>query len=227
MPELLAASYVAAKDALHSIAPWIWLFTVDTDGSNALRYCGHESAVIVGGYTFSPMHVAIGGITRDAEGNLPEPEITVSNVTRQVTGVLELGGIVDRNVAIQLVLSTDLANPVDWGTYRVLDATATLTTATFRVGVAGLFEAQFPDRRFSRGRCDYVYGGTECLYDTSLPNLIAATRPSFDPSSCGLDLEGGNGCRAHGENEAANGHVVNHPRRFGGHPSIPRGPARV
>lgn len=227
MPETLTTSYVTAKNTMHSTAPWVWLFSVDLDGTNGMNVCAYDRSLTVGGVVYSPFPIGVAGLTRDAEGNLPRPIVVVSNVSREIAGYLEAGSVLDRNVTLSQVLSTDLTTSIPWGTFTVTHATLALAVATFTLGVYALLDAPLPARRFARGRCDYVYGASECLYNTALANLIAATRPNFDGTTCDLSLEGGNGCRAHGENEAANGSAVFHPLRFGGHPSIPRGPAGV
>jgi phage-related protein len=180
---------------------------------------------VVGGATYYPYPINVGIQTRDSSGTLPEVEVTVSNVDAQIAGRLEAGDIIDRRCRIRAVYSTDLGNPFMAANYEVLGATLNLSVATFRLGVFGLLDTVFPAVRFFRGRCPYVYGGPECAYDTSLPNLSGA--PGFDRTTCDHTFEGANGCRAHGANEVACGVPELHPLRYGGYPSIPRGPARV
>ena len=224
MADTLSSTMIVGKNAAHSIAPWVWLFEVDLDGANALRIAGYDTAIIFGGYTYAAFPCAMSTITRDQDGSITPMRITVSNVSREVTTYLEAGSIIDRTVQIRLVLSTDLTTSQNWGKGVILDATASLEVATFTVGVLPLFDVPFPSRRFDRGRCDYIFGQSECGFDTTQTNTIGG---SFSCTTCDLTLEGANGCRQKGVNEAANGRTVNHPLRFGGHPSIPRGPARV
>jgi phage-related protein len=227
MADTLPASYIAAKNTLHATAPWVWLVEADRDGTNAIRLAGYDSAVVYGGNTYSAFPIGVGGITRDLDGNRQPLEITVSNVSREIGGLLEDGEFVGRTVKLLLVLSSDLTSAQDWGTWVVKGATVALDRATFALGLPGDASAQVPARRILRGRCDYRYGDFECGYSTSLPNAISGTNPNFDPTTCDLTLEGENGCRVHGDNEVANGRARLHPLRHGACPSIPRGPARV
>ena len=225
--ETLPASYITAKNTLHSIAPWVWLIQADRDGTNAIRLAGYDTAIVYGGNTYSAFPIGLSGIVRDLQGNRQPLEVTVSNVSREIGGLLEDGEFVGRSVRVLLVLSTDLTTAQDWGTWVVKAARVGLNAATFALGLPGDAGAQVPARRIHRGRCDFRYGDFECGYVTSLPNAISGTNPLFDPTTCDLTLEGANGCRVHGDNEVANGRGRLHPLLHGGFPSIPRGPARV
>lgn len=231
MPETLPASYVAIKDAVHSIAPLVWLFKVDVDGTNAVRVAGFDVPITFSEngtpYVYSPFPVGLSGIVRDDSGSLPQPEFIVSNVTREIGARLEAGGIIDRICHIRIVNVNDSTASQDWGQWKVRGGGVSLQAARFQIGVGALADAPFPAVRVMRGRCPYVFGGLECGADPTLPNAISGTHPGYDPTTCTLLLEGDGGCRAHGANEAANGAAVLHPGRYGAFPSTPRGAARV
>lgn len=227
MPDTLSSSLVTVKNQTHSTTPWAWLFDVDLDGTNVLSVAGHPTAITYNARTYSAFPIAVAGLERTAAGDLPTPVVHVSNLSREIAAYLEASGILDRRVKIALINTTTTTAIVDFGEWRVIDAIVSLTSASFRLGVYSLFDAPFPARRQMRGRCDHAYAGTECGYDETLSNLVASTYPSFSCGSCDYTLNGENGCKAHGANEVAHGLFRNHPRRFGGHISIPKGPARV
>lgn len=225
MPESWPSTYIAAKNELHSTAPWVWLLNIDRDGTNGFHLCGYDRQLTVGGVVHYPYPILFGTRSADSEGGLPELSVTVSNVDSQIAGYLEAGEIINRSCRVRLVNTGALTTPQSVGVYIVLDASVTLEAATFRLGVHAVLDAQFPAVRIFRGRCPYEYGGRECAYDTTLSNASGAV--GFDPTTCDFTLEGSNGCRAHGLNERAHGIPELHPMRYGGFPSTPRGPARV
>lgn len=228
MPETVSAALNTKKDTLHCADPWAWLVQLDSDGTNGFFVTSHDASLSFGGKLYSPWPMAIGLITRDAEGNLPDLEITLSNAGREVGARLDNNEIMDRACHVYLVNVSDLTTSFDYGEWTVQNGTITLPHAVLITGPYNLFEAPLPAVRQLRTRCAYVdYGGLECQYDTTLANLIAGTYPSFDPASCDFGLETPNGCKAHGANEVANGRPKKHPGRFGGCPGIPKGTARV
>lgn len=227
MPETFTSALVTEKNKIHQLYPYVWLVEADLDGTNCIRIAGHDQSVSYDSKTWTPFPVMIGTLPRDAEGSLPLIDLTVSNVSREVAGYLESGGIIDRTVHIYLVNTNALTTGIDWGVWTVQRAQLQLPHAVFQLGNYNLFDAPFPARRQHRSRCDVTYGGLECGYDTTLTNLVSGTYPTFSISSCDYTMDGGNGCRNHGHNEVANGRPRLHPARFGGEPGIPRGPARV
>ena len=226
MPQNIDSSLVSLKNLLHSQNGWVYLFLIDLDGSNKATLVGHDTTVVHAGITYQAFPISLGSWNRDVDGNLSQPVVTVSNLSREMANYLEAGGLLDRRVRIYAKNLGSTA-VLEFGEWRVIEATINLDVATFRIGVYQLFDAPFPARRQFRSRCDYQYGGTECAYQISLPNLISSTNPNFDGSTCDYTIGGDNGCRAHGLNEAANGQFKAHPARFGGFPGIPKGPARV
>lgn len=226
MPESINSELTTLKNLIHSQNGWIYLFLIELDGSNKAALCGHDTTVTHDGITYQNFPINIGSWTRDVDGNLAQPTVTVSNLSREMANYLEAGGLLDRRVRVY-AKNLGSSNVVEFGEWRIIEATVSLDVAIFRIGVYQLFDAPFPQRRQFRSRCDYQYGGSECAYQISLPNLISSTNPNFDGSTCDYTIGGENGCRVHGLNEAANGQFKAHPARFGGFPGIPKGPARV
>jgi phage-related protein len=226
MTDDLTSSWYVAKNRRYSLNGFSWLFRCDLDGTYGLFLAGSDAPITYGGKTYTAFPIGISGFETQADGSLPAPQVLVSNVTRQVAEQLEFGNILDRTCQVYLY-SHETGTVIDKGLWRVIKATITLEVATFSLASYGLMDSPVPCRRQERGRCDYVYGGPECRYLTTLPNLVSGTYPSFDGSTCDLTLDGANGCRAHGANEVANGKPRLHPLLFGGFPGIPKGPARV
>jgi len=230
MAETITSTIVTEKNKIHNTSPWVWLLEADVDGTNAIRIAGYDAQVTHGGNIYYPYPIQIGSQEKDREGTLFDLELTVANYEQVVAGYLESGYLLGRKCTIRLVNEADLTTQVHESSYFIKTVTTSLGSATIVMGAYSLMSAQIPAVRFNRLRCRWVYGGPGCMYDTSMPNEIAATNSDFDTTKCDLELgseTSGNGCRAHGLNEQANGQPKRHPINFGGFPGIPKGPARV
>lgn len=233
MPETLGASVVTTKNLLHSTSAWIWLFELDLGGTTGFRLCAHDQNVTVGSllYIAFPMQMHIE--RRSASGELPNFEITIGNAGREIITYLEAGQVLDRTLRMKAVYSNDLATVIDFGRASVLSCVVGTNTATLRVGSYLISQHEIPARVWMRGRCPYLYAGAECAFAKTAAlawsgyAAFVASHSGFNASSCDLTLDGANGCRVHGVMELAAGLPHHHPLRYGGNPSIPRGPAHV
>ena len=226
MPEIINSALVDKKNQMHNFAPFVWLFELDLDGTNAMRICGYDASLSWGGHVWSPFPIKIGILPRDAEANLPIIDATISNISREIGSYLDADGVVDRIWTLRLVNTEHLTVAIPWGEWTVQDAQLQLPHAVIRLGQYALIDAPLPARVQNRSRCDNIYGADECGYPLAIANFIAGTNPLFDPTKCDLTLDGSNGCIVHGLNEQAAGKPKLHPKRWGAHPGIPKGPAR-
>lgn len=217
------AALIAVKNALRSADGWRWLVEIDADGSNGYRLNDGDQPITYGGDTFAPYPFLVEEITAESDGSLPQVGIVFASVDDHVATRLNAGHVLDRRIRLRRFNPAADSVTIDAGTWTALDAVVDMTSATLVLGPYPILDAPFPALRQIRQRCPKVYGGPDCGYDTSMSNLIAGTYPDFDPAGCDYGLDTGNGCRAHGANEAANGAAVRHPDRFGGFPGIPKG----
>lgn len=227
MPEIITSALVDEKNTQHNLHPWIWLVELQATDTEAIRLAGYSSDVVHNGQTYSASSISIGVQSRDRDGVLQEVELTAGNPGAWLSVHVDEGRILDRNCKVKLVNSEVLTDVVHEGLYLVREASLKLEAASFRLALPGLINAPVPAQLFHRTRCQWRYGGAGCNYNLNLPNAISGTHPEFNPASCDLTRDGPNGCRAHGDNEQANGVPRQHPRFFRGFPGIPKGPARV
>lgn len=227
MPSTITSAVVDAKNELHNLSPWLWIFEVVLDDSEAIRVAGFDAEVTHRGQTYRPFPVAIGIQSRDRQGILQEAEVRISNIGAFVSNFLEAGQILGEKCTVRLVSEEEPDDVAFEAVYEVLKATVSIDAAVFRLAHHGLMDSPLPAQLFNRTRCRHRYGRAGCQYNTALPNAISGSNPSFDPSTCDLTLDGPNGCRAHGDNEVANGAPRHHPMLWGGFRGIPKGPARV
>lgn len=237
MPQSLNSTTVAHKNELHQPQPWIWLYELDvttTGGTlTGFRVCSGNADVTVGGVLYRAYPVAIGIERRDINGQLPQVELTIGNVTRDIVAYLEAGNVLDRTMRMKAVYADDLTSVVEVGRMSIISARVAQTTAVLELGSYLTRDANIPARHWMRGRCPYLYAGQECAFNRTAAlawsGLAAfnAAHAGFSASTCDLTLDGTNGCTVHGALEASMGLYPAHPKRYGGTPSIPRGPARV
>jgi lambda family phage minor tail protein L len=214
-------SILQEKNQLATLEPFIWLYeiTVPTDPVTKYRLTRGPEAVSYQGSTYSPFPISHDVIGRDQKGDLPETTLTVSNVSREIIGTLELyDGLLGQPVKIILahsLLTGDDALPVAEEVFEVVGSAASTEAATLNLGTANLFEQAIPKARMMRQHCRHQYRSAQCGYslDPSDANFIA---------TCDKSLTGQNGCTVHGASYTSAGLTPIHPERFGGFPGIPR-----
>ncbi len=240
MPESLNSATVTRKNQLHQPQPWVWLIELDVTVSGGtltgFRVCSGNANLTVGGLLYYAYPISVGVERRDVNGQLPQIEMTIGNATRDIIAHIEAGNVLDRSVKIKAVFADDLANVVDFGRASIMSARVAQATATLSLGSYLMRDANIPARFWLRGRCQFIYAGTQCAFNRSAAVPWSATaagiafissHAGFNAATCDLTLSGSNGCTVHGQCESAMGLYASHPLRFGGSPTIPRGPARV
>jgi phage-related protein len=201
------------KHQLASADPWLLFLEVDlpavgTNPATTLRTVHNNEDVVYQGNTWTAFAFDIPPID-GKPGELPQLQVRVSNVNRQIHSLLEsydggAGGTVTFFVVSRLDLS---GTPAQTWTFEIQGATADEQWATFTLSATSPMKIPFPRGRYSVNHCPYKYNS---------PSMQAALDPdgvwcgySGAILDCDHTLEGTNGCRAHANSA-----------RFGGHPSI-------
>src|SRR5688572_331969 len=177
MPETIVSGLIDRKNQMHNLEPFIWLAEVDLDGVNGMRICGYDANISWGGFVWSPFPIKIGVIGRDAEGNIASLEITISNLSREISSYLRAGGVLDRIWTLRLVNTLHLSTFIPWGEWTVQDAQLQLPHCVLRLGQYNLMDAPLPGRVQNRVKCDNLFGDAECGYPKGITNLISGTFP--------------------------------------------------
>lgn len=212
---ILSAPALAQVQAIQPTKPFAWLYDVTTaqttSNSDVAYLTGHDQPVSWNGNTYNPFPVWHERVATDI-GSLPELEVTISNVTRELSKrIFDGKGIAGMPVSLRVVSlnATAIGDPIFSGDFSAISASLTNETATIRLGLPPWLEYEVPADSYSRVDCQFVYKSAECGYAGPL-------------ATCDLTLFGANGCDFHGLNELALGLPKMHPRRFGGFPPIPR-----
>lgn len=211
------ASFVQAKDTLHSAYSWVELWKIQLDATHGLFVTSYTSAVTWNGQTFSRASIEREAEERSSDRNIPTLRIKVGNVDRQAATLLRTYAISGMKVWKYLVNSNLVgdASQVITERYTILEAEVSDLYAMFTLGIALPTQLPFPARRFQRNRCDAIYGSDLCGYDITRSGAIA---------TCDFTYLGANGCVVHGTDEVAAGRPRMHALNFQGEPSIPKGP---
>lgn len=207
MARNLAAAVRAATEALENTTPWAWLYYITLAGGDYVAVTNHVSPIRypeTGNVVFMPYPVSAPELSEDTEGNLTTVSISISNVTRVLSQLLESGELQKQALTIYLVNIDHLASgeAAISQTFCVQDVTANMISASFKLGPPDLFGHTFPRRTYNKLMCPRIFG------------------TSTDPiAGCGWDgVTGAASCR-HTLTDCRNhGNVIN----YGGFPAIPR-----
>lgn len=195
---------------------WIECWEIVCYTGLTLYLTNNNEVLTIDGIQYWPWPIKRQPIERDSDGNVTELLVDVCNIGRDISMRLENGWFRGQLCTLKIFNESTIASNEYYSErFYVRDVTTTDSWATFRLGAFNLFERPFPANRFLRTRCGRVYGGTDCGYDTTRSGAL---------TTCDKTLSGANGCEAHGTDEVAAGLVRLHPLRFGGFPSIMKGP---
>jgi len=211
--------FFTEKNLLATGGQWLWLYEIEvpTDPPTRYRFTRNPEAVTFRTNVYSPFPITHSVVKETDAGDLPTINLTVSNVSREIIGALELhGGLIDQPVRILLTHQEMLltAKAVIEHDFKILSTTATEEAVTANLGDISLYETFFPGQRMMRHYCRHHYRSSGCGYAVSTVNAHYL-------SGCDKSLDGPNGCAVHGTSETNAGVAKIHPDRFGGFPGIP------
>lgn len=216
----LPEQFRAQLKKLNNDQAFLLLYEIRVGGGDmALHVVNNEEPVTFDGLTYQPFPITIGQTSEDTETTLPTPTLTVANITREVQAfILHYRGLLDETVFVRLVSEATLG---DSGSVDVFEAqieglTSDREKVVFTLTQLQVLNLDFPNRRFARARCPFVWGSKECGWGY-VPGLPGLNPPSGvqigTPCDKGLDTP--SGCRVQGQKYTDAGHTALHPDRFG------------
>lgn len=240
MAEALTQQLVDAKNDLLGGEFWVWLIEVQINDTYAIRVCTHDQTIAAAGeaappshtgYAWQPFPVQVNVAEKNISGVLTEVDLVLSNLSREIADYIlaDDENILGRRVRLFLVSSADnYEKALGQANFLILSASINFNTVTLRLGRPDFAGTVLPTRRYLRTRCAFAFGDNGCGFNraASYPNT-PTEYPNVSSLTCDYGLNTENGCRAHGLLEEANGFPNEHPLRFGGQPSIPKGPAKT
>lgn len=204
--------------------PFVWLYdvVVPSDPPTRYRLTNYDRNVEYGAtadgvpLVYQPFPIVQSPVTTNAEGDLPQIQLQVSNEGLTMRSLMETyDGFIGAQVTIRLVHLLELGNPVAALRFdgQVVSSKATYDRISFNVSALSLTQAVLPGQRYIRNHCRFRYGDERCGYDLNNATLAAAF------PSCPKTLAA---CEDRGAAEVSAGLLQLHPGRFGGWPGIPR-----
>jgi phage-related protein len=214
----------ARSRQLNEQYPWIWLYEVEVPTTPPTRYrlTNYDQTITFGQSSdgvpleYTPFPCVQTDVEQNAEGDLPQIQLQISNESLFIKSVLEdYDGLVGQPVVIKLVHTLELSNPNSALRFdgEIQACRASVDRVTWVIGSRSLTQAVIPGQRYIRGHCRFRYGDERCGYDLNNTTLATAH------PSCPKTLDA---CELRGDAEVAAGLERQHPARFGGWPGIPR-----
>lgn len=222
------------KNLLRKEQPFIWLFGLQkVKGSTRYRFASYPQIVEYGEDSngnplkWYPAPITHGGIEQDGEGSLPTIAITLANVSLEIApAVDDADGFIGNQVEIHVVSALELDDPDASISLNaeITGCTMTADAITFTVSAYNLFQAQFPPFLFSKFKCRWRFGSSECAYNLNVSGAgfkDCGLKTTDVRVATGFTLEA---CKLAGADEEANPNVgvSQHPKHFGGFPGVPR-----
>lgn len=203
----------AEKNKLANENAPIWLYELDVDDRNTVYLAANTEDLVVNGVTYQAFPIATSEIEDSSEANLTRVQLSISNITEEFGLILEeQNGFVGRRVRKLFVWSNQLDKPIQRFSLQIIEADVTDESVVFTVGLPSLLEESFP-RGGYYPTCTFTHRGKGCFW----PKPEDLPAGVVDITVCSHDLEGPNGCRAHGESwEAAGLTDSQWPGNFGG-----------
>jgi len=196
----------------HNAYPWAWLYDLQLEYStaNVLRFlCTNVNTPVTwNAETYVPFPVSQGLQQEDSEGNLPQFQVTFSNVRKDLARYVWMAkGFIGLQLKCTSI-NLRATSPTDGlrSDYEITGCQVTEEGIGLACEVPNFVSLPMPEAAYAALLCGWDYMSEECGYRGSLP-------------TCRFDVVD---CEAHGIDEGATGRPVMHPRRFGAWLSLPR-----
>lgn len=171
--------------------------------------------------TYTPFPFAHDGIKLDGQGGNPQINLNVHNASLEFRLVVNAyRGFTGQPAVLRLINEGDLDTPSAQIRFdaKVVGVSVDQDIVAFSLASANLYERLIPRRRYQAQRCRHRYGGTDCGFPLSNPDIIA-NHPEL-LTRCRKSLAA---CEDRGAAEEAEGLEVLHPLRFGAERGLYRG----
>ncbi len=167
----LAIALILEKNKLAT--PNAWLVTIDVafpaPVSSTLYLVNNTDDIVFEGRTYTAFPFDIDATKASAQGEIPQLQLRVSNVTRAMQGYIEeIEGGVGSTVLVRVLNAGHLAENYSEleMTFDVMSAVSEGQWVTFTLGAPNLLRASFPADRYLATHCRFIrhFKGAECGY---------------------------------------------------------------
>lgn len=155
----LTVAVIEAKNAQSNAAPWLRLLDVEINDDLTKYYVRNTEPVVFNGITYEPCGFNIESIKSDTKGSLNEVQVTVSNITREVSAYVLENEMRGRRVVVTEVYqgALEIENTIRSEVYRINEISGDDKVVVFRLGHPPLLIQRFPNSRFWRNDCRFAY----------------------------------------------------------------------
>ena len=161
----LVPALVAEKNTLSTTSAWLILLQVSLPDGTTLYLVPNPSVITFDGQAYTPFACTIDSVKTDSKGGLADVMVAVSNVDRTMSAYVETQELRGAPVRVLIVNSLNLADPSALAAdeeYQIGEIVITQDWVTFRLGHQRFLQQRFPNGRFLRDNCRWIYKTTEC-----------------------------------------------------------------
>jgi hypothetical protein len=165
---VVAAAALAEKNRLAAPGAWLLLLELTMPDDTVIKIVRNTESVVWRdgpGDPWLPFPFDRDSISTNSGGEIPNLNIRISNVTREIQAALEAnGGAGGASIKIYIVHSDYLDDdePVFQGDFQVLSAVADTEWATFTCGLGYPLTSRRPLWNWQKYICPFIYGDVRC-----------------------------------------------------------------
>lgn len=223
MVKTLPLDWSARTRKIHQDQPFVWCWDLQLEHNPTTDtrawLTPYPSPLTTAGKEFQPYPIMQGDIDENAEGDLPQLELNVSNHGRVIAPYLETvaegDGLVGSIARGYLVNTDDLSQQMIFD-FRVGGVTLTDEWATLRLEMFNFFKRRVPNYTFNPQVCGWRFGTGTAAHPSPCGYIINAAAAY---TSCNKDVAD---CILRGDDEDVRNLPRLHPLRFGGFLGIPQ-----
>lgn len=176
----LPAALVTEKNRLDSASAWLTLLQVHLPDGTVLYLVPNPVAISFDGQSYQPFPCKVETVKTDGRGGLADVQVSVANVDRTIGAYVEQQDLRGARVRLLIVNSAHLADPSALAAdedYEIAELHVTEEWVVFRLGHQRLLQQRFPNGRFLRDNCRWLYKSAECGYvdGTTGPGTVSSS----------------------------------------------------
>jgi len=182
--KVITAALTVEKNKIATTSAWLTLIDLTLPDGTTVRYVPNPASVAFDGQTYLPFPLTINTVSSDLRGGLQDVEVTVSNITREISAFCEQQDLRGARVRLRGVNSANLADAaavVFDEEYEITEIGVKEDVVTFRLGHERLLQQRFPAGLFLRDNCRHPYNqpagrGPECNFtdDFTGPGTVSS-----------------------------------------------------
>lgn len=161
MPLNMPASLTTLKNQLSQPGAWVWLLTVTLpEGGPTLRYAANTENVVYGGDTYAAFAFAIDSFSCNADGEIPEFTMSVTNVGYVLQEHLRTyNGLIGGTISFVQVNTNYLAEDYseDLTTLTIVGVQNTWPNLELTLSVPAALRYRVPEDRYNPHACRHAF----------------------------------------------------------------------